>query len=64
MDEEKKAKQPGRYHNLECTTCKKPFDTHSSNRSVCHTCQPKSREVHCFRPIPGGTIMCGGRQVA
>ena len=44
--------------------CGKEFSTHSSNRTVCHTCLPKCQEIHCFRPIPGGTITAGGRLLA
>ena len=46
----KKEKYVGRV-NLVCANeaCKKEFSTHSSNRTVCHTCKTKCKEVHTFK---------------
>lgn len=37
-----------------CKGAVKPaeFSTHSSNRTVCHACQPKCREIHLFGNHP------------
>lgn len=35
---------------LKCANeaCGKDFSTHSSNRTVCHKCKPKCRDIHYF----------------
>lgn len=43
-------KVPGRVKKT-CGKCGKPFSTHSSNRSLCHTCLPKCRERHAFSKV-------------
>jgi hypothetical protein len=43
-------KVPGRWKKS-CSICRKPFSTHSSNRTKCHTCLPKCRERHVFHAV-------------
>jgi hypothetical protein len=46
----KKEKKLGRV-KLICVKeeCDNKFSTHSSNRTVCHKCKPKCREIHIFK---------------
>ena len=33
---------------ITCIKCSKPQKTHSTNRTLCHTCLPKCTEKHVF----------------
>ena len=40
--------KPGRVE-LVCGRCKTKFSTHSTNRTLCHKCLPKCKEIHLFK---------------
>lgn len=38
-------------HVIICSRCNKPQSTYSTNRTQCHQCLPKCREIHTFENL-------------